>query len=313
MKLVFDDPDLDGQLQRTVAKDSVGMANAGECLAIAANISPGDTSTWYPAFAGAAERLRTTANRAAGRGHRVSARECYLRACEYYRNAFFYERADLDNPKLLAAYTSHRACFRAALPLLEFPIEVVEVRFAEATLTGYFARPDGSGRSRPTVIMPGGYDGTAEEGYPTIVAGVQRGYNVFCFDGPGQGAVLYEQRIVMRPDWEIVLPPVVDQIAGAGPMRTPIASSSSAVALVATWRRARLATSIALQRWSSIPGSMTSAQLSTSGCPTNWFGNWKTILPRQTSPSRSCSATSGIGAYSCRAWPRTGRKRSGNI
>lgn len=214
MKLVFDDPDLDGQLQRTVAKDSVGMANAGECLAIAANISPGDTSTWYPAFTGAAERLRTTANRAAGRGHRVSARECYLRACEYYRNAFFYERADLDNPKLLAAYTSHRACFRAALPLLEFPIEVVEVRFAEATLTGYFARPDGSGRSRPTVIMPGGYDGTAEEGYPTIVAGVQRGYNVFCFDGPGQGAVLYEQRVVMRPDWEIVLPPVVDRIAG---------------------------------------------------------------------------------------------------
>src|SRR6202035_1717946 len=91
----------------------------------------------------------------------------------------------------------------------------------------------------------------------------------------------------------------------AGPMRTPIASSSSAVALVATWRRARLATSIVLQRWSSIPGSMTSAQASTSGCPTNWSGNWKTILPRQTSPSRSCSATSGIGAYSCRAL-RTG-------
>lgn len=213
MKLVFDDPDFDGQLQRTIAKDNFGMANAGECLAIAAKISGGDASSWYPAFTGAAESLRATADRAAGRGHRVSARECYLRACEYYRNAFFYERADLDNPKLHAAYISHRACFRAALPLLEFPVDVAEVHFAEAILTGYFARPDNSGRPRPTVIMPGGYDGTAEEGYPTMIAGVQRGYNVLCFDGPGQGAVLYEQRIVMRPDWETVLPPVVDQVA----------------------------------------------------------------------------------------------------
>ena len=63
MKLVFDDPDFDGQLQRTVAKDSFGMANAGECLAIAAKIFDGDASSWYPAFAGAAESLRANADR----------------------------------------------------------------------------------------------------------------------------------------------------------------------------------------------------------------------------------------------------------
>jgi alpha-beta hydrolase superfamily lysophospholipase len=213
MKLVFDDPDFDGQLQRSVAKDNFGMANAGECLAIAAKISGSDASSWYPAFAAFAKTLQGIAERAVDRGHRVSAHESYLRACEYYRNAFFYERADLDNPKLHIAYAAHRACFRSALPLSEFPIDVVEVPFAEATLTGYLGRPDDSGRARPTVIMPGGYDGTAEELYPTIVAGVTRGYNVFCFDGPGQGATLYEQRIFMRPDWEAVLPPVVDLIA----------------------------------------------------------------------------------------------------
>ena len=213
MKLVFDDPDFDGQLQRSVSKDNFGMANAGECLAIAAKISTSDASSWYAAFAGFAKTLQGIAERAGDSGHRASARESYLRACEYYRNAFFYERADLDNPKLHIAYAAHRACFRAALPLLEFPIDVVEVPFAEATLSGYFGRPDDTGRPRPTVIMPGGYDGTAEELYPTIVAGVARGYNVFCFDGPGQGAVLYEQRIFMRPDWEAVLPPVVDLIA----------------------------------------------------------------------------------------------------
>ena len=212
MRLVFDDPDLDGQLQRSVTKDNFGMANAGECLVIAAQVSEGDTSSWYPAFADFAETLRATADRAASRGHRVSAREAYLRACEYYRNAFFYERADLANPRLRAAYLTHRACFRAALPLLAFPIDIVEVPFQGVTLTGYFGCPDPSGRPRPTVIMPGGYDGTAEEGYPAIVAGVQRGYNVFSFDRPGQGAVLYEASIVMRPDWEAVLPVVVDAV-----------------------------------------------------------------------------------------------------
>jgi hypothetical protein len=57
MKLVFDDPDFDGQLQRSVAKDNFSMANAGECLAIAAKVSAGDASSWYPAFAGFAEIL----------------------------------------------------------------------------------------------------------------------------------------------------------------------------------------------------------------------------------------------------------------
>ena len=129
MKLVFDDPDFDGQLQRSVSKGNFGMANAGECLAIAAKISASDASSWYPAFAGFAKTLQGIAERAVDGGHRVSARESYLRACEYYRNAFFYERADLDNPKLHIAYAAHRACFHAALPQSEFPIDVVKVPF----------------------------------------------------------------------------------------------------------------------------------------------------------------------------------------
>jgi alpha-beta hydrolase superfamily lysophospholipase len=63
------------------------------------------------------------------------------------------------------------------------------------------------------VLAPGGYDSTAEELYPTVAAGVSRGYAVLAFDGPGQGGTLYEQRVAMRPDWEAVIPPVVDVIA----------------------------------------------------------------------------------------------------
>ena len=40
--------------------------------------------------------------------------------------------------------------------------------------------------------------------------GVEHGYNVLIFDGPGQQSLLFERNIPFRPDWEHVLTPVVD-------------------------------------------------------------------------------------------------------
>ena len=39
---------------------------------------------------------------------------------------------------------------------------------------------------------------------------LRRGYNVLAIDGPGQGGALHLQKLVMRPDWEAVITPVVD-------------------------------------------------------------------------------------------------------
>ena len=50
MKLYFDDEAFDGQLQRSVGKADSGMANVGECLAIAEQIKPGDLSSWHRAW-----------------------------------------------------------------------------------------------------------------------------------------------------------------------------------------------------------------------------------------------------------------------
>ena len=52
MKLYFDDEAFDGQLQRSVGKADSGMANVGECLAIAGQITPGDRDSWYRAWSG---------------------------------------------------------------------------------------------------------------------------------------------------------------------------------------------------------------------------------------------------------------------
>jgi len=52
VKLYFDDISFDGQLQRSVGKAGSGMANVGECLAIAQQITPGDRDSWYQAWSG---------------------------------------------------------------------------------------------------------------------------------------------------------------------------------------------------------------------------------------------------------------------
>jgi hypothetical protein len=51
----------------------------------------------------------------------------------------------------------------------------------------------------PVLLHVGGYDGTAEELYASAGPALERGYGFAAVDGPGQGSVLYDQRIAMRP------------------------------------------------------------------------------------------------------------------
>src|ERR1700744_5807828 len=97
MKLSFEDAAFDGQLQRSVGKADSGMANVGECLAIADGIVPGDRDSWHQAWSGFADRLVARGDAALRGGHRVSARTSYLRAAEYFRQAFFFHREDLGS------------------------------------------------------------------------------------------------------------------------------------------------------------------------------------------------------------------------
>lgn len=206
MKLYFDDEDFDGQLQRSVGKADSGMANVGECLAIAGQITAGDRDSWYRAWSGFAGRLVRQGQAALASGHRASARGVLLRAAEYYRQAFFYHRDNLDGQELRAAYGSSVKAFRAALPLLDHHAEVLA-----GGLSGYLFTRHADGRV-PTILHIGGYDGTAEELYAAVAPAVERGYAFAALDGPGQGTALYDQRVPMRPDWENVVPPMFDAV-----------------------------------------------------------------------------------------------------
>ncbi len=206
MKLYFDDEDFDGQLQRSVGKADSGMANVGECLAIAEQITPGDRESWYDAWSTFASGLVQQGQMALTSGHRASARGLFLRAAEYYRQAFFYHRDDLDGEELQTAYRASVKAFQDALPLLNHHADVLA-----GDVSGYLftKQPD---RRLPTLLHIGGYDGTAEELYASVYPALERGYAFSAIDGPGQGAMLYDQRVPMRPDWEAVVPGMVDAL-----------------------------------------------------------------------------------------------------
>jgi hypothetical protein len=207
VRLYFEDDGFDGQLQRSIGKADSGMANVGECLAIASQVTPGDRDSWSRAWMAFGSRLREQADAALKAGHTVSARGAYLRATEYFRQAFFFHRDDLDGAELRTAYPASVQAFRAALPLLAHPARVLPGAFP-----GYLFTPAGPARPRPVILHIGGYDGTAEELYASAGPALERGYAFAAVDGPGQGSVLYDQHVPMRPDWEHVLPQMVDTL-----------------------------------------------------------------------------------------------------
>ncbi len=213
MRLVFEDQTFSFELLRTLSYAPYGGADIGECLVTASHIREGDFESWHEQWSKTARRVHALADDALQHGQRVSAREAYLRASNYYRTAEFFLHGNPEDPRLLATWGNSRTTFRQAVNLMDTPVEQVLIPYEGTRLPGYFYRPDDSPKPRPTLIVHGGYDSIGEELYLLVAAAaIQRGYNCLTFEGPGQGALIREQHLPFRPDWEKVVTPVVDSL-----------------------------------------------------------------------------------------------------
>jgi hypothetical protein len=217
VKLFFDDVEMDAQLQRTVIAANAGAADIGEALATAARITPGDYDSWFTEWSAAAERAGSSAAGSRATGHRESARKAFLRASEYWRQSWFFLRHDVTDERLQRGWRAHRAAFRSATSLFPGSVVIDEIPYPDqsgASMTAYLFRATDRADDvspRPVVLAPCGYDSTAEAGYPaTAHMAVSRGYDCLVWEGPGQGGMLYEHGVPMRPDFEIVLRLAVD-------------------------------------------------------------------------------------------------------
>ncbi len=212
MSFLFRNESFAFETLRAAGAAAYGSADLGEILATARAIPDGDEVAWLSSWRSTAQRVHAIADTSLAAGQRASARDAYLRASSYYRTAEFFRRADpASDANVRDLSRASRSTFVRAIGLMDRPVEEVRIPYEETTLPGYLFLVDDSGRPRPTVIYTNGYDSTAEESWAVIASpALARGYNVLAYDGPGQGAVIREQGLVFRHDWERVLSPVVD-------------------------------------------------------------------------------------------------------
>ncbi len=208
--LVFTDSEFAFELERTLAATYAGEADIGECLATASRIKEGDFESWYSEWKKTADYFRASGDESLAAGHTVTAREAYYRAATYYRTAEFFLHGNPSDPRIVETWGKSRDAFRDALTLDTVSYEIVAIPYENTTLPGYFYKVDNSGKARPLLIVQTGFDGCQEELHPYAMDGVERGYNVLTFEGPGQGEVIRVQHLPFRADWENVITPVVD-------------------------------------------------------------------------------------------------------
>ena len=209
-ELIFSDPEFAFELRRTMSAVYSGEADIGECLYTASRIKDGDMDSWYHEWYSTAEHFRRMGDESLSHGYNVSARESYYRAATYYRTAEFFLHGNPSDPRILETWSKSRDLFIKAAHLDTIPFEEVGIAYTDTTLPGYFYSVDKSGKPRPLLIIQTGFDGCQEELRPYAMAGIDRGYNVLTFEGPGQGAVIRLLHIPFRPDWEKVVSSVID-------------------------------------------------------------------------------------------------------
>ena len=213
MKIFFHDPDFDAEYARTLGKTYWGMADAGECFAAAAMVIDGDRASWQHAWSSIADLVALEAGRMQARGHRRSAGEAFGRAAEYVRQSYIFDRIDIADDPMLMAWECQRGWFRSMLTLLEIDWQPLSVPYAHTTLDGYLCFPRDAPGPLPTIVVPASYDAPTEEFWSlAAVPALRRGYAVAMYDGPGQGGSLFEKRLHLRPDWEVVSSAVVAQL-----------------------------------------------------------------------------------------------------
>jgi hypothetical protein len=213
MKIVFQDPTFSLQLLRAISETYYKGADIGECLSTAYRIEEGDLASWHQEWLKTAKRVNKYADESFAAGHTISARDAYLRACNYYRVSEFL-LVDPTDQRVQTTWEKSKECFSKAATLFSPPFEPIEIPYEGTTLPGYFYRVDNDNhgnRPRPTLIAHGGFDSTLEELYTAAAApALERGYNCLTFEGPGQGGLIRKQKIPFRHDWEKVVSPVVN-------------------------------------------------------------------------------------------------------
>jgi len=160
---------------------------------------------WCEEWSKAARKHAAIGDEAAARGQRLTAGAAYIRAALYYHWATFLFVH--DQRQWRAGMEAMGGCWNKAAPLVDPPMELMEIPFEGAALPGYLRKPAGIARPPLFIMVPGG-DSTKEELFDFGEYILKRGIAFFAFDGPGQGLV--STRLKLRPDFEVPIRAATD-------------------------------------------------------------------------------------------------------
>ncbi|MFF7206240.1 alpha/beta hydrolase family protein [Streptomyces sp. NPDC008141] len=134
-----------------------------------------------------------------------------LRAAQYYGQALFFVLGSDDPGSEEQLYRAGRGAWDTFSGLCEPAPVKATVPYGTTPLPVWLFRPDTSNTRRPTVILTNGSDGQNVDMWTYgVPAALERGWNALVYDGPGQGQLLFVDRVVFTPTWEKVVTPLVD-------------------------------------------------------------------------------------------------------
>lgn len=191
-----------------------GGPDFGEIAQVARTVGDGGDDAFHDAWIFQAERRLEEAHTALQRGHPASARDAFLRAACCFAKSYHPLYGDPVDPRLLKAARCQIDAFERALALDEPAAIRLDIPYEGTRMPAWLIPARAAGQApRPLIVFNNGYDATVTDSYfACAVAAVRRGYHSLVFDGPGQGVMLFEHGLRLRPDWENVIRPVLDAV-----------------------------------------------------------------------------------------------------
>ena len=121
-----------------------------------------------------------------------------LHAAYYFRSAEFFMRQ--DDPLKVPTRNKFLSLLWEKYGLNES--DRLAIPYKDGNINGllpayYFAHD----QPKSTIVIHGGFDSYIEEFFPVILFIHDAGYNVICFEGPGQGGALQESRLFLTQEW----------------------------------------------------------------------------------------------------------------
>ncbi|QRN04853.1 hypothetical protein GH742_13860 [Legionella sp. MW5194] len=208
----FTDPEMDFQLLRQLGAAAYGAASVGECFAAVNDIHDNEPQDWVQVFTRQANHQLQDGLARLAKQHKVSAYGQLIKACNSFRAAEYYSPVMMADHKQLGLKA--RSSFQQAMKCVDYHFESLMLELDGETLPAYVFFPKKGKRNHKTLIIVSGFDGTLEEEFLMRgIAGLERGYNIVVFAGPGQmDTWRVNKTSCFKPDYERAIQVLMDRL-----------------------------------------------------------------------------------------------------